>query len=496
MTNARWLTGVALLGFLAACGDDGSTNDGSGGENPFAECTNVAYPSAPEGLSEVVYVSACGSVSGDGSRERPFSRIQEAIDRVLEGGAVLVAAGEYAENLEIHKPVAVLGIEASTPAEQAGIILQAPAPNAILVNGAIGVVLRGFHVKSPVGAGLRVDAGAEATLEGSWIEGAMADAGKEGHGVVATNDASIILQRGDISGAAGVGVLIDGAKGRITDTTVRESKGAAGIRIERATGEVRVEASHVRENASAGIAVLSSRAIILQSEVMNTIGDGTGSSADGIFVAELEEDGASLGPAEATIEANTIEGNDRTGILFSGNTKGIILQNHIRQNADHATLGAGVWLQAGAGNEQPIELKENTISGNRFLGVGVSGSKAIILQSNAISDTALGDWTDSSVTVPIGEGVGVLKGGFVRIEGNTISSSAQRGILLDEPDASSVIKGNTFAANGDKAIILQSTTNVEFTDNDFSQNPAGGFQYVSIFNKSLDVPKEDLSLSN
>jgi parallel beta-helix repeat protein len=499
MTNARWLTGLALLGLLSACGDADAPNPDPDIRIEPVSCEDVVYPSAPEGLLDIVHVSACAvglREPGDGSRGRPFAKIQDAIDAVPEGGAVLVAAGEYAENLKIGKGVAVIGSEMEMPAEQAGIILQAPNPNAISVNGAMGVLLRGFNVKSPVGVGLLVEGGGEATLEGSWIEGASPDsAGQAGHGIVATSDAAIILQRDHIWSCEGGGVLIDGAKGQIIHTTVSESKGTGGIRIARATGEVRVEASQVLSNANVGIAVLSSRAIILQSEVMNTIGDGKWGSADGILLAELVEGGASLGVAEATLEGNTIEGNDRAGIVVSGNTKGIILQNQIRQNADHTARGAGIWLQAGAGTEMPIQITKNTISGNHFFGIGVSSSRAIILQNNAISETALGEWADGGAAIPLGEGIGVFKGAFVQIEGNTINKNAQRGIFLDMPDLTSVIKDNVFAANGNKAIILQSNTIVEFTQNDFSQNPGGGFEPVVIFSESANVPQENLSLA-
>ena len=97
MLSARWLAGCLLAGLLPACGEETEA------------CSTDGYPAAPPGVSAVVHVSAgCPSEGADGSASKPFSQIQQGLDAVASGGAVLVNRGTYPENLKITKPVQVI----------------------------------------------------------------------------------------------------------------------------------------------------------------------------------------------------------------------------------------------------------------------------------------------------------------------------------------------------------------------------------------------------
>ncbi|UQA55232.1 right-handed parallel beta-helix repeat-containing protein [Polyangium aurulentum] len=456
MTIARSLFIVGGLGLaLSACSVD----------EPFdPSCTSVGYPTGPEDAKGIVHVSATsGSATGDGSEQRPFASIQQGIDAAPAGGAVLVMPGTYKENLRIDKPVQVLGTEASCPSSTANIILQSTEPRAIEIKGANGVVLRGLHIEKPLGAGIVVSGG-EARVESSIIEGAVAN-GEEGFGLLATDDASIILQNNAISGSALGGVVVRGAKGIILQSEILDGKGQGGIVLERASGPVTIEKTLVARNQQAGIAVLSSKAIILQSEVMDTIGTGGSSRAEGIVVAELVEGGVSMGTADAQIEGNTISGNDRTGVVFAGNTRGIILQNNLVGNGDNTAFGAGIWLQGGAGADSGgIRIEGNTLGENHFVGIGVtSGSRAIILQKNNISGTLGDTWmNEAGIAVSLGDGIGVFKDARVEITGNDIERNARAGIVLDAASAESVVRENMLTENG---IILQNMPDIDLSTN-------------------------------
>lgn len=61
----------------------------------------VAALGEPLAGAATLHVNASAPPGGDGSRERPLRSVQEAIRRSLDGDTVLVAAGEYRENLDL-----------------------------------------------------------------------------------------------------------------------------------------------------------------------------------------------------------------------------------------------------------------------------------------------------------------------------------------------------------------------------------------------------------
>jgi hypothetical protein len=456
-------------------------------------CRIDGYPIAPADAKGVVRVSATlGSATGDGSADRPFASIQQGIDAAPEGGAVLVMAGTYKESLRIGKSVKVLGGLPGCSANEARIILQSTELHAVEIAGASGVVVRGLRIEQPVGAGIAVSGG-EARIEDSSINGVVAD-GEEGFGVLATDNASIILQNNAISGSALGGVVVRNAKGIILQSQILDGKGRGGILLEHASGPVTIEKTIVARNERTGIAVLSSKAIILQSEVMDTLGTGSAGRGEGIIVAEMLEGGVSLGVSEATIEGSTISGNDRAGVVFAGDTRGIILQNNIKGNADDTSFGAGIWLQGNAGGAEGIEIAGNVVSENHFMGIGVtSGSRAIILQKNTIADTVAGMWTAAAgEEVTLSDGIGVFKGARVKIDGNDIQRSARAGIVLDAASEESVVRNNVLLENG---IILQNMPEIDLTTNEISEGSIQSVPFEDPIPPPMQIPtpQEDLT---
>jgi len=57
----------------------------------------------PAGSGRTYYVSAAGGEPGDGSRQRPFSTIQQAVDRVEPGDVVTVLPGTYREVVTVAR---------------------------------------------------------------------------------------------------------------------------------------------------------------------------------------------------------------------------------------------------------------------------------------------------------------------------------------------------------------------------------------------------------
>lgn len=434
------------------------------------ECVTGSYPAAPDGR-DVVHVSAgCDAEGADGSAESPYATIQAAVDAAPDGAAVLVAPGSYAENLAISKPIMLVGSSVGSTADQAGIVVQAPEPYAIVVE-ANEVVIRGVRVAAPTSVGVWLKGGS-LTLDDSVVEDAAADPeGKFGYGVLATDDGSIVVQRSTVSGAASVGIAIVAARAIVVQNVLK-SCGSAGIRVEKATGEIQIEGNEILDNQKLGIGVFSSRAIVVQNTVRGTL-SSDGDFGDGILVAPLKDDTTE---SDVTVDDNVVEGNARVGILYTGATRGIVVQNTISGNGVGTSRSAGVWLQAGAGGTLGIEVSGNTITANRLMGIGISsGARAIVVQNTAISQTEAIETFVGEVQAVIGDGIGVFSGGSAEVSGNTIGGNGRFGIAVDSADlTATTIDGNTISDNDQFGIVVQNqATPPSFGANDFSGNGAG-----------------------
>jgi len=446
----------------AGTGSGGSGGGGGGGGMSVSPCGVEAYPKAPELAAEgaVIYVSSqCGSDKGDGTVELPFPTLGAGVSAAKPGDVVLVMRGtKYTENVVIQQPVSIIGEDEGKTGDDATIIVQSPNPNAILVDGTSGVLLRGIIVQSPQGSGIWVQKGS-ATIDGVRVEGATKASGaveERGNGIVATDSSSIIVQRTIIVQSSYAGVLMTDSRGTVSSSLIAKNSGVAGIWVQRSSGWVTLTGNDVTDNTGVGMAILSSQAIIVQNTVKDTVAAGGSDRADGIVVAEhLGATGISEGPAEASLSGNVISGNDRLGILYSGDARGIIVQNEVKANADDTWRGAGIWVQSGAGALSPINVQQNDISGNAFTNVGVHGSaRAIIVQNPSIGASPATPWEENGTKVDCGEGISLFAGATATIEGNTIASNARSGIFLDAAAIETSISGNTIWGS-EFAIIVQ-----------------------------------------
>jgi hypothetical protein len=94
-------------------------------------------------LSDAYVTAMLNGNSGDaGSKWNPYSSIQSGVERVVEGGTVNVAAGEYTGDIGIGKPVSLIG--------KNGAKLYASSNGSAVINvagtGANGVTIKGFEI--------------------------------------------------------------------------------------------------------------------------------------------------------------------------------------------------------------------------------------------------------------------------------------------------------------------------------------------------------------
>lgn len=481
--TSSWVGVCAGMGLAAAF---------LGGCQGADECT-ATYPAAPNGASDVVHVAACGGAGADGSAKMPYATISAAIEAVRSkpGAAILVAPGTYTENLVVNSDVNIVGSNNPDRHEDAAIILQSPNPQSVRIENAAMVTMTGVRIKDSIGVGVWVRDGASLTLNGSSVDTVTADADGVGYGVLSSDDAAIILQHTEVTGAAVMGVLVMQSRAIILQSNLHDNAGT-GLRIEQATAEIQVQDSELQGNTQSAVTVMNSRAIILQSKLMGTKLDANG-VGDGLLVGGLSSVDAALFPTEVVVKDSTLSDNGRVGFLASGAVaRTIILQNNtISGNSATGTMGAGVWIQGGAGSAAESIMEGNVVSQNRYLGVCLRGdTHGIILQNNQITATVLATAFSGVDSIELGDGIHVVAGASAKIMNNKIDSNGRVGMILDNAlGASTVIEGNTFSSNGEYGAAIQSTSNAPSTaGNTFQNNSMGDVAMAS----SYTIPAADL----
>lgn len=143
----------------------GPLPDGSCTATGIETCPDAPYASIPEGadLSRVVYVDDDAAEGGDGSRERPFNDLSPVLNNALEGTTVLLAAGRYPLQAEVHTRVMIRGVCAPrvllVPADSP------PAESMIFSLGAVAhVTLEHLSARIEGQQLIGVEDGARATL--------------------------------------------------------------------------------------------------------------------------------------------------------------------------------------------------------------------------------------------------------------------------------------------------------------------------------------------
>jgi parallel beta-helix repeat protein len=488
---------VALLPMVltAAC------NSGTSGA-----CADGKYPAAPAGASDVVYVSAaCPADGADGTADHPYPTIGDAASKAKAGATVLVAAGTYKEQLAITRDLTILGeVTKGAMGADGAIILQSPEPYAVTVGPGATATIQGFRIEDAQGIGVWASGGS-VTVDGCSIAGttlytAPKSTVASGFGVLASEDGAIILQDSAVTGSALGGVLltgapmmgatVNGASGSIVSSDVSHNKGY-GVRVDQASGMVTIQDSTLSANVGFGIGVFSSGAIILQNHIEDTALDASG-IGDGLITGANVVGGVPV-PIPSSIRAtgNTITGSGRVGALCAAGAGGIILQdNTISGSAAAAPFGAGVWLQQGAGAMAGNKIVGNTLSANRFVGLGLTGDTGgIILQNNTVTGTTLGSTFVGLGQVSIGDGISVLDGASAQITGNTVSQNGRFGLILDGEGSATSIQNNVIEDNDKYGIILQNQPAMPpaTSSNTYSGNKVGNTDTVAPGTYGIDA---------
>ena len=355
---------------------------------PIADCGSGQWGNLPvDGQTQ--YVDGAYQGSSDGTAERPWSTIQNAIDAAPPGGMVAVAAGQYVEGVRIEeKPVALWGrcpelvqlsyLEDSSALRIDGTAVSGSSVHQLAVAGlGYGVSIRGTE---------------DVVLERLWIHhserSALALVGTEGP-ITATLRSSLLATNGRSA------VIADGPQTTliIEQSVVREGvatgalQDGVGVTSQRGA-HVSVTGSVIEHNQWVGIQGVGGHLDVVDSVIRFTHPLPSGEAGIGILVYYDEGTSPAL-----TVVGSELAGNTRAGIAVEGGTLEMDLTT-VRDTAPEGInqgFGSGVELAEdyGDGVLSSGAIRQSHIRGSEVMGVYVANSE-VAIELTEIRDTTAG----------------------------------------------------------------------------------------------------------
>jgi len=292
-------------------------------------------------ITEATYVSAEASDGGDGSWERPFNRIQDAIDASNEGDLIRVWEGVYKENVVVNRTLSLIGNGSDV------VTIDGADLGTTVDVGADWVNISGFTV---TGAGPQKSGSIRVGYvypKGIWLLGnhntvsEINCSGNAHYGIYLDGDFNLV-SKNTCSNNGYDGITSHGDSSRISENTCIDNR--YGIRIW--GGDRYTISDNVCERNWAGIYISSS--------------------------------------SSNTISGNVFSNNERHGMYMAGSDHNIISNNSCNDNL-HPDEGFsfGIYFQRKCSNNI---LTCNTIMGNKYGIKAWDYSKDNVARSNTIMD--------------------------------------------------------------------------------------------------------------
>ncbi len=410
----------------------------------------------------------------DGSQERPFGSIAEALRAAPPGALLRLEEGVYEERLLITRPVVLLGRGPGRTRilGQAGEGPQAPV---VEVRGADLVELRGLALETGT-VGLLLGNGTGVRLDDVGLRG-FSEAAVIGQGARLTMRGSEVLDIGH--GHAGRGIDLTGGTLDASSVVMR----GAGRRafILRGTRAVLADVDAAWSPVSAVQAVDGADVRVLRGHFEHLGG------------AALYAGGARL-----SVEGATIVGNEYAVIGFRGAEVSVTdaeLLDHVvaavalvrsrgtvkRCHIWHGGTDGGIAITHGSA---PIALLDNRIQEPGPMGLHITESKVsargnIITGARLDGQKELGDAIfaiNSEVQLDqnvlrgnAGSGVTMLSS-ELKLTGNGLLDNGHAGLLLLNR-STAVARGNLFERNGAAGVEIAETSRATLAENRFGANP-------------------------
>lgn len=353
-----------------------------------ADCPAGDYPdpgAEAVGMPRVHVRAGADASLADGSAERPYATLGEAVARGGGGAWVLVAAGEYREQVTIPAGEGrrVLGVCAARA------VIRGPGPAA---QGGEAVVVRGF--------------GTSLDLRGVTVTG-------EGRGLAVGGGASLRLARVAVVANREHGVVAGGVGTRleVTDCVVRGTRPSA-----------QVATSH-------GVTAQGGASVTIQSTAIEANVD-TGLLARGGHTA-VEVRGSS-------VRGQTLVKGER-GL-------GLAVEDLADLRVERSVIAGNAGMGVNAATGATLRVEGSQVRDNGAWGVAaLAGARAVVqaclIEANASGVAAAGPETEFALSESVvrgsrgaeparfGHGVDALDGAAMRVLGSAVAANVEAGVL-------------------------------------------------------------------
>ena len=427
-----------------------------------------AFASTPAraSINAVRYVSPIGVDSiGTNCLSAPCRTISFAIGRATAGDTINVAAGTYAENVQIDKNVTVQGAGSSTTIIDGGSI----GPVFYIFGTGTDVTLSGLTIQNgsattglyQYGGGIYYESAGQLTVSAANIISNTALQGGGGifsQGQLTLNSVNVL--NNSISGAQGGGGLRISNEAKLTDVTIANNSSASQGGGIYNLGTTQLSNVTIANNAAdlggGGLYNNGGTVIGTGGEIRNNQSNLNGG---GIYNTVRDLVAAQLQLSDMTIKDNSAPSglgggvyNDQstanfTRVILSGNSaqgsgggihnKGggslTLTQSWLRANIAQATSGGGIYNE-GTLNMTASTLSDNSAPADQGGGLRNNGSATLTLV------TLSGNTASSS-----GGGAIYTDGGSVQITSSTMVSNTDPGLKIAAPGTLSV--GNSLVVD-------------------------------------------------
>jgi hypothetical protein len=289
-----------------------------------APCGDGTWGDIPVDAATEHVDAGYSGADGDGTAQKPWTQIQQAVDAAQAGDVIAVAAGSYTEDVAIEGKQVTLWGRCPSLVEISGSVAAAAAM--VISSGSDGTTIRGVSIRGATG------------------------------GLAASGVLDISIEEAVIHDTGGLGIYVD-------DYLGASRLSMRGVLVDRAT--------------DLGVAILSAEAIIEDSVVRDTLPSTAGTAGRGIDAEQLL---GSTRYSSVVVRRSVVEDNGDIGI-YASDTQLVVEGSVVRDTRpdDGAAVGGrGINVEEAIGGAATLELRGSVIDGNHDVGVFVGGSHAQI----------------------------------------------------------------------------------------------------------------------
>jgi hypothetical protein len=362
---------------------------------PPAACGTGTWGDIPVDAT-TVYVDGSYVGVSTGTAQQPFVAIQAGIDAAVAGSIVAVAAGSYAESIDlVGQPVALWG---RCPSD----VTLVGSSNQFSIDigaGASGSEVHNLAVDGGL-VGVVVTDADDVLLEGLWIHD-TAERGVNLQNI--TTAGGVTLRRTLVENTMENGVFVAGVAGVVLDqSVVRDTQPLAGelgrgLYAQPQQGrrsDVTITSSVFRANHFNAISVFGSDLTVQDTAVIDTLprpGDQFGGR--GIFAGRSS---VTEEPSQLTLRGAYIARNYDIGVFLRG-SQGLIEDSVIADTgftSENPVGGEGLQVNESAGERSAVTVRRSLIENNASANVDVVGCDAVLegVVSRGGAPDAAGEW--------------------------------------------------------------------------------------------------------